>query len=81
MPEGNEYLYLEKIKTIEEVDKNLEEIAKEGIRDHPSINNLKEFNKRAYRHAIRLGKIAIRKTRWSKFIRYKNNIINYIKGG
>ena len=44
MAEGNEYLYLRRFRTMEEVDKSLEEIAKEGA--------VKRFFERLYRPII-----------------------------
>ncbi len=45
----------------------------------PFLESLKEHNKSAYRHARKLIRGAIWKTRWSKFKRYGNNIVEYLK--
>lgn len=52
---------------------------KNSMKDHPLTKNLKEIDKKIYRRAIRLGRMAVWKTRRSKFKRYENNLIKYFK--
>lgn len=74
MPEGNEYIYLKKFMGMEEVDRKLEGIARESRRYHPVTGSLSKSSRRNWN---RLCRIAVWKTRKSKFKRYYHNIVSY----